>query len=104
MAKRVNKRFLAMLLAIVIGAAGLLAVAMKVLVPKSPRQHINLGQMMYNEGRFNEAVSAYNAAVALSPNDADLRVKLGDCLIQLSSVEPEFYGRAFAAWSRALEI
>jgi tetratricopeptide (TPR) repeat protein len=51
--------------------------------PNSALVHNNLGVMLMSSGRESEAVTAFDAAVRLKPDDPDYRVNLGLALAQI---------------------
>jgi cytochrome c-type biogenesis protein CcmH/NrfG len=48
--------------------------------PKNVNALIQLGDMMMDSARFNEAVDAYAKALKLDPKNVDVRVDMGTCL------------------------
>jgi tetratricopeptide (TPR) repeat protein len=57
--------------------------------PNSALVHNNLGVMLMSSGRESEAVTAFDAAVRLKPNDPDYRVNLGLALAQVPGRLPD---------------
>ena len=60
---------------------------------------IQLGNMMMDSSRFNEAVDAYAKALALDPKNVDVRVDMGTCL--RNSGKPDL---AIKEYKKAIEM
>ena len=67
--------------------------------PKNVNALIELGNMMMDSARFNEAVDSYGKDLELDPNNVDVRVDLGTCLRK--SGKPDL---AIKEYKEALEI
>jgi tetratricopeptide (TPR) repeat protein len=68
--------------------------------PGSAFLHSNLGVILMSSGRETEAAAEFEAAVRLTPDDADYRVNLGLALAQLPGRLPD----AVAQYQAALRI
>jgi len=51
--------------------------------PKNVNTWIQLGNIMMDSARFNDAVDAYTKALELDPKNVDVRVDMGTCLVNL---------------------
>lgn len=67
--------------------------------PKSPEGQVLLGQAYLAANRPNEAVTAFQAGLAMKPNDADAETGLGTALSKLGREQ-----EAQAAFKRAAEL
>ncbi|HXX80458.1 MAG TPA: tetratricopeptide repeat protein [Thermodesulfovibrionales bacterium] len=67
--------------------------------PKNLNAWIQLGNMMMDTARFNEAVDAYTKALELDPKNVDVRVDMGTCL--RNSGKPDL---AIKEFKKATEI
>lgn len=67
--------------------------------PKNLNAWIQLGNMMMDTTRFNDAVDAYGKALELDPKNVDVRVDMGTCLKH--SGKPDL---AIKEYKKALEI
>ena len=67
--------------------------------PKNVHKLIELGDMMMDSARYNEAVDAYAKALELEPNNVDVRVDMGTCL--RNSGNPDL---AIKEYKKALDI
>jgi len=57
------------------------------LAPKNVEAWITLGNALMDSSRFNEAVDAYQKALALDPKNVDVRVDMGTCYRGLKKPE-----------------
>jgi cytochrome c-type biogenesis protein CcmH/NrfG len=67
--------------------------------PKNLNAWIQLGNMMMDSARFNEAVDAYAKALDLDPKNVDVRVDMGTCL--KNSGKPDL---AIKEYKKVIEI
>lgn len=67
--------------------------------PKNVRAWIEMGNILMDTSRFNEAVEAYQKALDLDPKNVDVRVDMGTCY--QNSGRPD---RAVTEFREALEI
>jgi len=67
--------------------------------PKNVNAWIQLGNMLMDTSRFNEAVEAYQKALEIDPKNADVRVDMGTCY--RNSGKPDI---AVKEYRKALEI
>lgn len=68
-------------------------------VPDNPRAHYNVGSILLESGRAEEALPALQRAARLAPADAGMQINLGNALRQLGRT-----GEALAAFRRAVEL
>ena len=69
------------------------------LMPDDAEAHYNLGVMLKNAGRFEEAVASYRRALKIRPDSADTHINLGIALKGLGRLED-----ALASYRKAVEI
>ena len=67
--------------------------------PKNLNALINLGNMMMDASRFNEAVDAYQKALDIDPKNVDVRVDMGTCYKNMG--KPDI---AVKEYRQALEV
>lgn len=67
--------------------------------PKNVNAWIQLGNLLMDSARFNEAVDAYAKALEFDPKNADIRVDMGTCL--RNSGKPDL---AIKEYKKAIEI
>ena len=67
--------------------------------PKNVAAWIKLGNAMMDTNRFNEAIDAYQKALALDPKNVDVRVDMGTCY--RNSGKPDV---AMKEYRKAIEI
>ncbi|HUO77163.1 MAG TPA: tetratricopeptide repeat protein [Thermodesulfovibrionales bacterium] len=67
--------------------------------PKNLNAWLQLGNIMMDSARFNEAVDAYAKALELDPKNVDVRVDMGTCL--RNSGKPDL---AIKEYKKAIEI
>ena len=67
--------------------------------PKNPQAWIALGNGMMDSQRFDEAVKAYQKALALQPKNVDVRVDLGTCYRGIGK-----FDKAVEEYRKALKI
>ena len=59
----------------------------------------NLGNLLYKNGRFDEAIENYNQVVALNPSHGDAHAKLGNLYLKKGDKT-----LAIAHWEKALAL
>ena len=59
----------------------------------------NKGEALYSQGKYEEAIKAYDEAILLKPNSAGLQVSKGDALCNMGK-----YDEAIMAFDRAISI
>jgi tetratricopeptide (TPR) repeat protein len=68
--------------------------------PSLPQLHKNLGDCLYREARYDEALEAYRHAVKVDPNlGDDVYLRMGNILFRRQARD-----EAIALWERALEL
>lgn len=67
--------------------------------PKNVRAWIELGNVMMDSSRFNEAIEAYQKALDLDPKNVDVRVDMGTCYRNIG--KPDIAAKEYR---KALEI
>jgi predicted Zn-dependent protease len=104
MAQRVNTRFLSILLLIMIGLAGAVYVAQKVLIREHPDHYVALGEQAAKQQDWPNAIDNFTKAERLGPKDPKLPILLAQALAQTEQTDPTAWGQEVAAYQRALEI
>ncbi len=104
MAKRVNKKFLLGLTIAVVGLALALVVVVFITKHRNPAPFIAAAEKATAEGRYEDAAINYRKAMSLDRGNAELRVKFGDTLNHLVSVDSQSLGGARGAWQNALSM
>src|SRR5688572_25617619 len=98
MARRVNTKFLTILICVVLGQAAAGVLAKKFLIRESPDKYVAAGNALLADKKYDEAARNFAHAVALEPKNPTLWVQYGDALNELSPNDPEFLKRASQAW------
>ncbi len=64
--------------------------------PNGLKENIELGNFLFDNQRFSEAISYYEKAVELNPKDADVVVDLGVCYFNMQDLEKarEYFQKA----------
>jgi tetratricopeptide (TPR) repeat protein len=106
MARRFNKRFAGYVAGGVVGAAALVFIADKVLIKPHPDEFVAAARDAESQRKWDEAMTDWQKAVAVDPEDPMLWTQLGNATHMLGRDDPDFArrGRDLAAWQRALEI
>ena len=107
MAKRVNKRFLIILTAVVaVGAVAGMAgtFVMQRLVKKDPKVYVAESERLEKDGDVEGAIGKYQAAVGADQTDPALRVELGKLYYRHVDADPQNFGKAHQAWESALAV
>lgn len=97
MAANVNKKVVVILIVSVIGAVGLVMVAMNVVL-KSGKEHAANGDRLMAEGKYEEAATAYSKAVNKDQNNTDYYVKWGDAIRKQNPVSIQAYTDRYRQW------
>ncbi len=104
MARRVNTRFLTILLLIVIGVAGAVGLIWKLRVHEYPDHYVALGKQAAKDHDWPDAIDDFSKAASLGPKDPKLQMLLGEALGETVQADPTAAGQQVAAYQRALEI
>lgn len=104
MARRVNTRFVTILLSVVGGLILAALAAHKFLIHEHPEKYLEAGRVAMTERRWDVAVDNYKQAARLAPNRADIYVSLGEAERNLALNDVTQAGQDRAAWEHALEI
>jgi tetratricopeptide (TPR) repeat protein len=100
--RRVNLKFI-IAGCVALALIGLAAVVlMQVNSYRRDQEVVAWGDKAMAEGRFEDAATDYGRAVERHPNDAELALKDGDALYQLSASKPERLRQVWAAWEAAV--
>ncbi len=67
--------------------------------PKNAAAWTAFGNALYDAGRFNEAVDAYQKSLDINPNNVDVRVDMGTCYKNIGKPD-----RALDEYRRAIKI
>ncbi|MGD0461360.1 MAG: tetratricopeptide repeat protein [Tepidisphaeraceae bacterium] len=104
MARRVNTKFLTILLLIFIGVVGATFLAFKLLVREHPDHYVALGQQALKDHKWSEAVEDFAKAARLDRKDPRLQMLLGQALGNTVQIDPQASRQQVAAFQQALEI
>jgi tetratricopeptide (TPR) repeat protein len=66
---------------------------------KEVRAHFDKGVELFNLGQFDEALTEFNAALAVDPKQPGIQARVGDCYAKLNKNE-----EAVAAYDKAIEL
>src|SRR5579862_7341049 len=105
MKRRVNTKFLMIVTVTVVSVCVGGFVLKRLFFKPRPDQAMHRAEMAANDGNWEVAAIEYERAFQLSyPKNAEILVKQGDMLTQLTSKDPASYGRDQRSWRRALEV
>ncbi|MGA2582640.1 MAG: tetratricopeptide repeat protein [Tepidisphaeraceae bacterium] len=102
--RRINTKFLAILLLIAVGAGVALYVASGFLIVDHPDRWIKSGQEAMSDGKYTDAARDFARASQLNPKDPSIQMMEGDALGQLALLDPEWIREQQSAYDRALTI
>jgi len=102
--RRVNTRFVSILLLSVLGVGTAIYIAQKLLIHEHADRYVTSGEQAGREGKWSDAVFELNKAGTLAPRDPVIQMKLAEALHHLAAVDPERYGQERMAYARALDI
>jgi tetratricopeptide (TPR) repeat protein len=102
--RRVNTRFVSILLLILFAAGTAIYMAQKLLIHEHADRYVGMGTQAAHDGKWPDAVADFTRAAGLSPSDADIQMKLGESLHHLAAIDPERYAQERQAYARALDI
>jgi tetratricopeptide (TPR) repeat protein len=104
MARRVNTKFLTILLLMFIGAGAAIFLAQKLLIREHPDRYVALGEQALKDHKWSESIEDFAKAARLAPKDPRLQMLLGQALGNTVQVDPHASGQQVAAYQQALEI
>jgi predicted Zn-dependent protease len=104
MARRLNTRFLTILLLVVAGAGGALILAARFLIHEHPDRFIELGKQSMKDHKWQDAVNDFARAGNLAPHDPEIQMMLGTALDQVVQTDPSAIQLEVGAYQKALEI
>lgn len=104
MARRLNTRFLTILLLVVAGVGVALFLAERFLIHEHPDRYIELGRQAIKDHRWQDAVFNFSKASALAPRDPDIQMMLGQAYEQVIQLDPNAIRSEVQAYQKALEI
>src|SRR5580704_17274718 len=104
MARRLNTRFLTILLLVVAGLGGAVILAERFLIHEHPDRYIEMGRQAMKDRKWDEAVLNFAKAGKLSPRDPQIQMMLGAALEQEIQVDPQAVQLEVGAYQKALEI
>ena len=102
--RRVNTRFVAILLLILVGAGTAVYMAQKLLIHEHADRYVGMGTQAAHDGKWADAVADFSRAASLSPADPAIQMQLGEALHHLAAIDPERFGQERLAYTRALDI
>src|SRR5580700_10762973 len=104
MARRLNTKFLTILLLTLVGIVAALLLAERFLIHEHPDHYIALGDESMKDHNWQDAVINYSKAAGLDPHNPDTDMRLGEAYAQLVQFDPSAMGGEVGAYSQALEI
>src|SRR5271170_6634908 len=104
MARRLNTRFLTILLLVVAALGGAVILAERFLIHEHPDRYIEFGKQAMKDHKWQEAATNFSKAGNLSPRDPQIQMMLGAALEQVVQADPEAIQLEVGAYQKALEI
>src|ERR1700761_3553148 len=104
MARRLNTRFLTILLLTVVGLGAAVFLAEKFLIHEHPDHYIAMGQQAMKDRNWDEAIRDFAKASALDPKDPRIQVMLAAALEKTVQTNPEALRLELGAYSQAMQI
>jgi tetratricopeptide (TPR) repeat protein len=104
MARRLNTRFLTILLLVLVGAVAAVLLAEKFLIRERPDRYIALGQQAMKDHNWEEAARNFTRAARLSLHDPATQMMLGGALAKMAEDDPRVGQLEVGAYTQALEI
>jgi tetratricopeptide (TPR) repeat protein len=104
MARRLNTRFLTILLLVLGGIVAAALLAERFLIHERPDRYIAAGEDAMKQHKWNDALVNFSRAARLAPRDARVMVMLGKTYDQLAQSDPQAFQAEVAAYEKALEI
>src|SRR5437763_752551 len=106
---RVNIRFVGIALVTLVVLLGTVIVIKVVAGRKDPTKYVKLAEQYEKEGNLRDAAEAYKVACDVlqkdtSPKALETRVKYGDVLNALASIDPQYNGTDRQVWDSVLTI
>jgi predicted Zn-dependent protease len=104
MARRLNTKFLTILLLVIAGMVTALLLAEKFLIHDRPDRYLQLGREAVKDHSWQDAVINFSKAARLSPHDPQIEMYLGAALAETVQVDPQALQLEVQAYQKALEI
>ena len=104
MARRLNTKFLTVLLLTVVGIGLAIGLAEKFLIHEHPDHYISLGEQAMKDHNWQDAVVNFAKAARLDPKDAKIQLRLAAALANTVQTNPEATRQELSAYTQALEI
>jgi len=104
MARRLNTRFLTILLLVLVGAVAAALLAQRFLIHEQPDRYIALGQQAMKDHNWQDAAGDFAKAAKLNPRDPQSPMMLGAAMAKLAEEDPRVSQLEVAAYTQALEI
>jgi predicted Zn-dependent protease len=104
MARRLNTRFLTILLLILVGTVAAALLAQRFLIHEQPDRYIALGRQAMKDRNWQDAANDFAKAAKLDPHDPQTPMMLGAALAKLAEDDPRVAPLEVAAYTQALEI
>jgi tetratricopeptide (TPR) repeat protein len=104
MARRLNTRFLTILLLILVGAVAAVLLAERFLIREQPDRFIALGQQEMKDRNWQDAARDFAKAARLNPHDPQTPMMLGAALAKMAEDDPRAAPLEIGAYTQALEI
>src|SRR5580658_776955 len=104
MARRLNTRFLTILLLVVAGLGGAVILAERFLIHEHPDRYIEFGKQAMKDRKWDDAILNFSKAARLGPHDPQIQMMLGAALEQEVQTDPHAVQLEVGAYQKALEI
>lgn len=104
MARRLNTRFLTIMLLVVAVVATALILAEKFLIHEHPDRYIELGKQAMADRKWQEAAIDFSKAAKLSQTDPQIQMLLAGALKEMAQSDPQATQMEIGAFTQALEI
>ena len=104
MARRLNTRFLTILLLTVVGIGVAIALAERFLIHERPDHYIALGKQAMNDHNWSDAVGNFAKAARLDPTDPKIELMLAQALGNTVQANPAAVKLELGAYTQALQI
>ncbi len=101
--RRINTRFLSVVLTVLAALVAAAVLARKLLLKENPQQYITAGDAFIKDQQWDKAAANLGKAVSLLPKDPHLLVEYGDVLIRMAPEDSDYARQAVGVWRRAVD-